>query len=146
MVVAHRLRCSVACRFFLDKGSKLCFLHWQADSLPQSHRGSPQSIILFFVFYLTPLGFVCLISSSSSFFLLICSPSCLLQIFEYFMECHLIFLLAIYSPSYYFYGGCDRDYNTHSWLLTVHWQWIIYHFTWNTDIWLLDIPTTTLTL
>ena len=26
---------------FPTQGSNLCLLHWQADSLPQNHRGSP---------------------------------------------------------------------------------------------------------
>ena len=26
---------------FPDQGSNLCLLHWQADSLPLSHQGSP---------------------------------------------------------------------------------------------------------
>ena len=26
---------------FLDQGSNFCLLHWQADSLPLSHQGSP---------------------------------------------------------------------------------------------------------
>ena len=32
----HRLSicCSAACRIFSDRGSNLCLLHWQADSLP----------------------------------------------------------------------------------------------------------------
>ena len=29
---------------FLTQGSYLCFLHWQVDSLPLSHEGSPQLI------------------------------------------------------------------------------------------------------
>ena len=29
---------------FLTQGSYLCFLHWQVDSLPLSHQGSPQLI------------------------------------------------------------------------------------------------------
>ena len=32
VVVAHGLSCSVACGIFLDQGSNLCPLHWQADS------------------------------------------------------------------------------------------------------------------
>ena len=32
VVVADRLRCSVACRIFLDQDSKPCPLHWQVDS------------------------------------------------------------------------------------------------------------------
>ena len=33
--------CSEAHGIFLDQGSKPCLLHWQADSLPLSHKGSP---------------------------------------------------------------------------------------------------------
>ena len=36
----HGLSCSVARGIFLDQGSNLCLLHWQADSLPLSHQGS----------------------------------------------------------------------------------------------------------
>ena len=32
---------SMACGIFLDQRSNLCLLHWQADSLPPSHQGSP---------------------------------------------------------------------------------------------------------
>ena len=32
IVVAHRLSCPVACGIFLDQGSDLCPLRWQADS------------------------------------------------------------------------------------------------------------------
>ena len=31
-VVAHRTNCSTTCGIFLDQGSNLCPLHWQADS------------------------------------------------------------------------------------------------------------------
>ena len=30
IVVVQRLSCSTACGIFLDQGSKLCLLHWQA--------------------------------------------------------------------------------------------------------------------
>ena len=33
----------MACGIFLDQGSNLCLLHWQADSLPLGHQGSPAS-------------------------------------------------------------------------------------------------------
>ena len=39
--MAHRLGCSVVCGIFLDQGSNPSLLHWQADSLPLSHLGSP---------------------------------------------------------------------------------------------------------
>ena len=32
VVVAHGLSCSTACGIFMDQGSNLCPLHWQADS------------------------------------------------------------------------------------------------------------------
>ena len=41
VVVAHRLSCSAACGVFPDQGSNPCPLHWQADSQPLRHEGSP---------------------------------------------------------------------------------------------------------
>ena len=41
VAVAHRLSCSVTCGIFLDQGSNVCLLRWQAHSLPLSHQGSP---------------------------------------------------------------------------------------------------------
>ena len=41
IVVAHKLSCSEACGIFLDQGLNPCLLHWQVDSLPLSHQGSP---------------------------------------------------------------------------------------------------------
>ena len=40
-VVAHGPSCSVACGIFPDQGSNPCPLHWQADSQPLRHQGSP---------------------------------------------------------------------------------------------------------
>ena len=37
----HGPRCSVACGIFPDQGSNPCPLHWQADSQPLHHQGSP---------------------------------------------------------------------------------------------------------
>ena len=45
-VVAHGPSCSVVCGIFLDQGANPCPLHWQADSQPLRHQGSPR--ILFF--------------------------------------------------------------------------------------------------
>ena len=42
VAVAHRLSCPVACGIFLDQGSSLCPLHWQADSYPLYHHSSPR--------------------------------------------------------------------------------------------------------
>ena len=41
VVVAHGPSCSVACGIFPDQGSNLRPLHWQADSQPLRHQGSP---------------------------------------------------------------------------------------------------------
>ena len=41
VAVAHGLSCSVACGIFPDQESNLYPLHWQADSLPLMHQGSP---------------------------------------------------------------------------------------------------------
>ena len=39
--VVHELSCSNARGTFPDQGSNLCLLHWQANSSPLSHHGSP---------------------------------------------------------------------------------------------------------
>ena len=39
--VAQGLSCSEACGSFPDQGWKLSLLHWQLDSLPPGHQGSP---------------------------------------------------------------------------------------------------------
>ena len=41
VVVAHGPSCSVARGIFPDQGSNPCPLHWQADSQPLRHQGSP---------------------------------------------------------------------------------------------------------
>ena len=44
VIVAHKPSCSAACGIFPDQGSNPCPLHWQADSQPQRHQGSPLNI------------------------------------------------------------------------------------------------------
>ena len=46
VVVAHGPSCSAACGIFPDQGSNPCSPHWQADSQPLRHQGSP-----FFCFF-----------------------------------------------------------------------------------------------
>ena len=41
VIVAHGLSWSAACGIFPDQGSNPCALHWQADSQPLRHQGSP---------------------------------------------------------------------------------------------------------
>ena len=48
--MAHELSCSVACGIFPDQGSNPCPLHWQADSQPLHHQGSPHWLSFTFSF------------------------------------------------------------------------------------------------
>ena len=43
VVVAHGPSCSAACGIFPDQGANPCPLHWQADSQPLRHQGSPEA-------------------------------------------------------------------------------------------------------
>ena len=42
VIVAHGPSCSAACGIFPDQGSNPCPLHWQAESQPLRHQGSPR--------------------------------------------------------------------------------------------------------
>ena len=42
VIVAHGPSCSAACGILPDQGSNPCPLHWQADSQPLRHQGSPR--------------------------------------------------------------------------------------------------------
>ena len=44
VIVAHGPSCSAACGIFPDQGSNPCRLHWQADSQPLRHQGSPGTV------------------------------------------------------------------------------------------------------
>ena len=44
VIVAHGPSCSAACGIFPDQGSDPCPLHWQADSQPLCHQGSPKEL------------------------------------------------------------------------------------------------------
>ena len=54
VVVAHGLSCSAACGIFPDQGSNPCPLHWQADSQPLCHQGSPHYCFMYH--YIPELG------------------------------------------------------------------------------------------
>ena len=43
VIVTHGPSCSAACGILPDQGSNPCALHWQADSQPLRHQGSPTS-------------------------------------------------------------------------------------------------------
>ena len=44
--MAYGLSHPEECGIFPDQGLNLCLLHWQADSLPLSHQGSPFHLLL----------------------------------------------------------------------------------------------------
>ena len=46
VAVAHGPSCSAACGIFPDQGSNPCPLHWQAESQPLRHQGSPHDGLL----------------------------------------------------------------------------------------------------
>ena len=46
VVGAHRFSCYEVCGIFPNQASNLCPLHWQMDSLPLAHQGSPKLPIL----------------------------------------------------------------------------------------------------
>ena len=46
VVVAYGPSCSAACGIFPDQGSNPCPLHWQADSQPLRHQGSPVRVFI----------------------------------------------------------------------------------------------------
>ena len=54
-VVSHELSCFEICGIILDQGSNPYLLHWQVDSLPLNHQGSPQ--IHYYPFHLEVPGF-----------------------------------------------------------------------------------------
>ena len=51
VVVARGPSRSTACGIFPDQGSNPCPLHWQADSQPLRHQGSPQFFLMFPVWW-----------------------------------------------------------------------------------------------
>ena len=46
VIVAHGPSCSAACGILPDQGSNPCPLHWQADSQPLRHQGSPPTFLI----------------------------------------------------------------------------------------------------
>ena len=58
VVVAHGPSCSAECGILPDQGSNPCPLHWQADSQPLRHQGSPHwhSLLEYLQGYLCPFS------------------------------------------------------------------------------------------
>ena len=58
VTVAHGPSCSAACGIFPDQGSNPGPLHWQADSQPLHHQGSPKGLFRrHFVHFLSILNY-----------------------------------------------------------------------------------------
>ena len=51
VIVAHGSSCSATCGILPDQGSNPCPLHWQADSQPLRHQGSPMVDIFILLFH-----------------------------------------------------------------------------------------------
>ena len=79
-----RAYCSEACGIFLDQGSNLCLLPWQADSLPLSHQGTTLSSPILNIF----------ISHSEEIYI---DPLLLTKVHPLFRFSHC-FLMALFSP------------------------------------------------
>ena len=69
VIVAHGPSCSAACGIFPDQGSNPCPLHWQADSQPLHHQGSP-SKFLEDIFQSMTVSITLLISLFKEFYIL----------------------------------------------------------------------------
>ena len=71
VVVAHGASCSAACGIFPDQGLNPCPLHWQADSQPLRHQGSPPEYLDLYqqyqeiVSYLTLRKKICILLKNS---------------------------------------------------------------------------------
>ena len=93
VVVAHGPSRSVACGIFPDQGLNPCPLHWQADSQPLRHQGSPGHNFLILClshnFLLTAAHFKCHLWRLDS---IAPSPRCLL------LFCLWLFLLLVLWP------------------------------------------------
>ena len=57
VIVAHGPSCSAVCGVFPDQGLNPCPLHWQADSQPLRHQGSPLVDFFIFSFHTNSLQF-----------------------------------------------------------------------------------------
>ena len=96
VIVAHGPSCSTACGIVPDQGPNLCPLHWQADSQPLHHQGSPIFMYLPYTFYqvdcLSPLYLVLLLGFYIVFHLehIPLSPSCLICYFYFYVFGRLV--------------------------------------------------------
>ena len=64
-IVAHGPSRSLACGIFPDQGLNPCPLHWQADSQPLRHQGSPVISYKYHSLFLNSVMFHCCLPSSA---------------------------------------------------------------------------------
>ena len=101
VVVTQELSCSAACGVFPDQGLNPCSLHWQADSQPLHHQGSPSAHFLIGLFVSL------LLSCMNCLYILVINPLSLrlrrsLLIDEILLENFYQFLFqnGLFSPSF----------------------------------------------
>ena len=115
VVVVHRFSCFTACGIFPDQGWNPGLLHWQVESLPVSHQGSPRSV---FLISLSESSVLTYYGITTVFCILILYPATLLNLFYskffffFFMEslgfsiditCHLQTVAVLHLP---FWSEC----------------------------------------
>ena len=85
VVVAQGPSCSVACGIFPDQGSNPFPLHWQVDSQPLRHQGSPCASIL-----LPSSWIIFMIITLNSFLGILRNSMLVILLGFYLVLCHLI--------------------------------------------------------
>ena len=102
VVVAHGPSCSAACGILPDQGSNPCPQHWQADSQPLRHQGSPS------FYFLVPLSVrIPELYLPFIFFFLISTSS-----FLFYCSSYNNILFLFYGPNTIFYLSEDMNYNS----------------------------------
>ena len=73
VIVAHGPSCSAACGILPDQGTNPHPLHWQADSQPLCHQGSPDMVVILIPFcFLLSIWLMNIFVLSSSFTICLC--------------------------------------------------------------------------
>ena len=90
VVVAHGHSCSAACEIFPDQGLNPCPLHWQADSQPLRHQGSPLDILLL-ISHIT----LCMISALLSILRLVLWPAYNLFLVVFLENMYILQILSV---------------------------------------------------
>ena len=88
VVVAHGPSWSVACGILPDQGSNPCPLHWQADSQPLRHQGSPWVIVFI---QADRLSFNWLILSVIKFIICTVGFKSVILLFVFHLSCMCLF-------------------------------------------------------